>query len=96
MDQSPASRIFAASPARFPTGRVARGDRVVAADSGRESTVASLLVGDRKVEAAEAGDAVTLTLADEIDIARGDMLSKPGQPAGGCRPVYGAHLLDER
>ncbi len=61
----------------IPSGRIARGDRVVAADSGRESTVASLLVGDRKVEAAEAGDAVTLTLADEIDIARGDVLSSP-------------------
>ena len=61
----------------IPSGRIARGDRVVAADSGRESAVASLLVGDRKVEAAEAGDAVTLTLADEIDIARGDVLSSP-------------------
>src|SRR5580693_5218309 len=61
----------------IPSGRIARGDRVVAADSGRESTVASLLVADREVEAAEAGDAVTLTLADEIDITRGDVLSSP-------------------
>src|SRR5271154_7028486 len=61
----------------IPSGRIARGDRVVAADSGRESTVASLLVADREVEVAEAGDAVTLTLTDEIDIARGDVLSSP-------------------
>jgi len=61
----------------IPSGRIARGDRVVAADSGRESTVARLLVADRQVEAAEAGDAVTLTLTDEIDIARGDVLSSP-------------------
>ena len=61
----------------IPSGRIARGDRVVAANSGRESTVASLLVADREVEAAEAGEAVTLTLADEIDIARGDVLSRP-------------------
>ena len=61
----------------IPSGRVARGDRVVAADSGRESTVARLLVADREAEAAEAGDAVTLTLTDEIDIARGDVLSSP-------------------
>ena len=45
--------------------------------SGRESTVSSILVADREVEAAEAGDAVTLTLTDEIDIARGDVLSSP-------------------
>ena len=61
----------------IPSGRVARGDRVVAADSGRETTVSSILVADREVEAAEAGDAVTLTLTDEIDIARGDVLSSP-------------------
>ncbi len=61
----------------IPSGRIARGDRVVAADSGRESTVSSILVADREVEAAEAGDAVTLTLTDEIDIARGDVLSSP-------------------
>jgi len=61
----------------IPSGRVARGDAIVAADSGRKSTVASLLIGDREVEAAEAGDAITLTLADEIDIARGDVLAKP-------------------
>ena len=76
----------------IPAGRVARGDPVVAADSGRQSTVASLLVGDREVEAAEAGDAVTLTLADEIDIARGDVLSGPDR-----RPEvadqFTAHLL---
>ena len=72
---------------------MARGDRVVAADSGRESTVASLLVADREVEAAEAGDAVTLTLADEIDIARGDVLSIPDaarrSPISSRRTSYG-------
>src|SRR6516225_4233716 len=40
----------------IPSGRVKRGDRVVAADSGRQSTVASILVGDSDVDAAEAGD----------------------------------------
>ncbi len=76
----------------IPSGRVRRGDRVVAADSGLESEVARILAGDREVEAAEAGDAVTLTLADEIDIARGDVLSSPAS-----RPEvadqFTAHLL---
>jgi bifunctional enzyme CysN/CysC len=76
----------------IPSGRIARGDRVVAADSGRESTVARLLVADREVEAAEAGDAVTLTLTDEIDIPRGDVLSSPDS-----RPEiagqFAAHVL---
>ena len=56
-------------------------------DHGREP-----LVGDREVEAAEAGDAVTVTLADEIDIARGDVLSSPD-----ARPEvadqFAAHLI---
>jgi bifunctional enzyme CysN/CysC len=74
------------------SGRIARGDRVVAADSGRESTVARLLVADHEVEAAEAGDAVTLTLADEIDIARGDVLSGPdSRPEVAAQ--FAAHIL---
>ena len=43
---------------------------------------------------AEAGDAVTVTLADEIDIARGDMLAAPARPAAGRRPVRRASGLD--
>ena len=61
----------------IPSGRIARGDAVVVAGSGRQSTVKRIFVADREVETAHAGDAVTLTLADEIDIARGDLLSKP-------------------
>ncbi len=76
----------------IPSGQVARGDAIVAAGSGRQSTVLSLLIADREVESAEAGDAVTLTLADEIDIARGDVLSKPAS-----RPEvadqFAAHIL---
>jgi len=61
----------------IPSGRIARGDAIVVAGSGRQSTVKRIFVADREVETAHAGDAVTLTLADEIDIARGDLLSKP-------------------
>ena len=58
-------------------GRIARGDPIVVAGSGRQSTVARILVADQETESAEAGDAVTLTLADELDVARGDVLSHP-------------------
>jgi bifunctional enzyme CysN/CysC len=61
----------------IPSGRIARGDAIVVAGSGRQSTVKRIFVADREVETAHAGDAVTLTLADEIDIARGDVLSRP-------------------
>jgi bifunctional enzyme CysN/CysC len=67
-------RGFAGS---IPSGRVGRGDPVVVAGSGRETRVERILIADQDVEGAEAGDAVTLVLADEVDIARGDVLSHP-------------------
>jgi bifunctional enzyme CysN/CysC len=59
------------------SGRVEKGQGIVVASSGRQSRVAKLFVADSEVESAEAGDAVTVTLADELDIARGDVLSHP-------------------
>ncbi len=59
------------------SGRLAKGDPIVVSGSGRRTTVAGILVADEEAESATAGDAVTLTLADELDIARGDVLSHP-------------------
>ena len=59
------------------SGRIANGDPIVVAGSGRQSTIAQIFVGDAETGGAEAGDAVTITLADELDIARGDVLSHP-------------------
>ena len=76
----------------IPSGGVRRGDPVVVAASGRATTVKSILVADEERESAEAGDAVTLTLADEVDIARGDILADPSH-----RPEvadqFAAHLI---
>jgi bifunctional enzyme CysN/CysC len=55
-------------------GSVRTGDEVVALPAGRPSRVVSIIAPGGEVAIADAGDAVTLTLADEIDIARGDML----------------------
>jgi bifunctional enzyme CysN/CysC len=57
------------------SGRVAPGDRVVVAKSGKVSTVARIVTYDGDLPEAGAGEAVTLTLADEIDISRGDVLA---------------------
>jgi bifunctional enzyme CysN/CysC len=61
----------------IPSGRVTRGEPIVVAGSGKQTTVKSILVSDEEKDSAEAGDAVTLTLADEVDIARGDVLAHP-------------------
>ena len=58
-------------------GRVAVDDRVVVANSGQTSEVTRIVTFDGDLPTAEAGRAVTLTLADEIDIARGDVLGHP-------------------
>ena len=62
-------------------GRVAPGDRVVVLPAGRETTVARVAGCEQDLAAGVAGQAVTLTLADEIDISRGDVISTAETPA---------------
>ncbi len=57
-------------------GRIGVGEEIVVANSGRMSRVKAILVADQPSEAAEAGDAVTFQLEDELDIARGDVLCR--------------------
>ncbi len=56
------------------SGKVAVGDELVALPSAKTSKVARIVTMDGDVETAESGQSVTLTLEDEIDISRGDML----------------------
>lgn len=73
-------------------GRIKPGDAVIVAKSGRTSSVARIVTFDGDLSEAVAGDAVTLTLADEVDISRGDILAAPQ-----ARPVvsdqFAAHIL---
>jgi bifunctional enzyme CysN/CysC len=62
-------------------GRVTVGERIRVQPSGRESTVKRIVTRDGDLDFAVAGDAVTLVLADEIDISRGDMISAAKAPA---------------
>ncbi len=68
-------------------GRVAVGDEVVAAGSGKRSHVARIVTFDGDLPAAEAGDAVTLVLADEIDAPRGEVFADPRH-----RPIVATRL----
>src|SRR5262245_48341189 len=52
------------------SGRVAVGDQIVVAGSGRVSAVSRIVTFDGDLESAPAGRSVTLTLADAVDIAR--------------------------
>ncbi len=57
------------------SGIVKPGDRLRALPSGRESRVARIVTMDGDLERAVAGQSVTITLEDEIDVSRGDVLS---------------------
>jgi bifunctional enzyme CysN/CysC len=61
------------------SGCIAIGDDVLVAASGRNSRVERIVTYDGDQFSAEAGDAVTITLADEIDIGRGDILARPAE-----------------
>jgi len=63
------------------TGQVKPGDRVKALPSGRESRVARIVTANGDLPLAVAGQSITLTLADEIDISRGDVIVAADSPA---------------
>jgi len=74
------------------SGSVRPGDAVVVAVSGKTSMVSRIITKGGDLPEASAGDAVILTLADEVDAARGDLLTDASS-----RPEvadqFGAHLL---
>jgi bifunctional enzyme CysN/CysC len=73
-------------------GRIRPGDAIVVAKSGKASKIARIVTADGDLAEALAGEAVTLTLADEVDISRGDVLCTPAE-----RPEvsdqFAAHIL---
>jgi bifunctional enzyme CysN/CysC len=62
-------------------GRVRTGDAIRVQPSGRLSRVSRIVTGDGDLEEAITGQSVTLTLEDEIDISRGDLIVPANAPA---------------
>ncbi len=67
-------------------GTIRPGDELRVAASGRTSRVARIVTMDGDLPEATAGQAVTLTLEDEIDVSRGDVLTAPDAP-----PIHARH-----
>ena len=79
-------------------GGVAVGDEVAVLPSGRRSTVARIVTADGDLANAADGQAITLTLVDEIDASRGDVIAAASDPPE-VADQFAAHLLwmgDER
>ncbi|HEY0798128.1 MAG TPA: sulfate adenylyltransferase subunit CysN [Candidatus Baltobacteraceae bacterium] len=62
------------------SGTVRPGDALRVLPSGRASTVSRIVTYDGDLDLAVAGQSVTLTLADEIDVSRGDVLAIAADP----------------
>ncbi|GMN13776.1 sulfate adenylyltransferase subunit CysN [Altererythrobacter sp. MTPC7] len=62
------------------TGTIAPGDTVRSLPSGKTSTVKSIVTWEGELEEAQAGQSVTITLEDEIDCSRGDVLATADAP----------------
>ncbi|MBS0374199.1 MAG: sulfate adenylyltransferase subunit CysN [Proteobacteria bacterium] len=65
---------------QLASGSVRTGERVRVLPSGRETTVARIVTADGDLPSAAAGQSVTLTLADEIDVSRGDVIAAATAP----------------
>ena len=61
-------------------GTIRPGDRVRVLPAGHQSTVARLVTRDSDLDEACAGQSITITLTDEIDISRGDVLAAADAP----------------
>ncbi|PHV12467.1 sulfate adenylyltransferase subunit CysN [Chitinimonas sp. BJB300] len=74
-------------------GVVLPGDTVVALPSGKQSRVKTLVTYEGEQTQAQAGQAITLTLEDEIDVSRGDMLVKLDKTLPSVSTAFDAHIV---
>ena len=59
------------------SGRICPGDEIVVSASGKSSRVMRIVTMDGDLQEAIAGQAITLTMADDVDISRGDLFADP-------------------
>ena len=74
------------------SGEVRTGDDVVVLPSGRKSKVARIVTAAGDLGGASPGQAVTITLADEVDASRGDVIAAAGHPPE-VADQFAAHVV---
>jgi sulfate adenylyltransferase large subunit len=85
-------QYFRGYAGQIASGVIRKGDPIMVLPSGKTSTVAGIHTFDGDLEMAHAPMSVTVTLEDERDISRGDMLVHPGQLPYASRQ-FEAHLV---
>ena len=73
-------------------GEATPGMEVAVLPSGRRSRIARIVTADGDLARAVTGQAVTLTLADEVDVSRGDVIATAANPPE-VADQFAAHLL---
>ncbi len=74
------------------SGTVSKGDEIMAMPSGKRSKVKDIVLYKDSLDHARQDQAVTITLEDEIDISRGDMICTPNNP-NEVADQFQAHLI---
>tara|TARA_B100001758_G_scaffold63518_1_gene52903 strand:- start:7300 stop:9189 length:1890 start_codon:yes stop_codon:yes gene_type:complete len=64
------------------SGETKVGDKIRLHPGGNESTIESIITWDGELPKASAGQSVTITLNDEIDVSRGDIIATSTDPCG--------------
>jgi sulfate adenylyltransferase subunit 1 len=72
---------------RVESGAISVGDEVLHLPSGRSTRVREIRLGDTRLQEATTEQSVTVTLADELDVSRGDMLVAPNDAPTPSRQV---------
>ncbi|MFT6909571.1 MAG: sulfate adenylyltransferase large subunit [Oleiphilaceae bacterium] len=75
------------------SGIIHPGDKITALPSGKSSTVKSIVDFEGELDEAFVCQAITLTLDDEIDISRGDMIVKPDDLPPITSTAVKAHIV---
>jgi bifunctional enzyme CysN/CysC len=83
---------FRAYAGQIASGIVRPGQEVAALPSGRRTRVEQVLLSDQSLDAAFAPQSVALSLADHLDVGRGDMLADPARMPSITRKLK-AHLI---
>src|SRR5262249_54706616 len=77
---SPEFPDFRGYMVRIASGSVKVGDRIVVLPSGAKSTVTGIVTRDGPLDQAFARQSVTITIADDLDISRGDIIASEEHP----------------
>jgi len=87
---------------RVESGTLFPGTELIALPSGQRTVVRDIISLDKSLPVAVAGDSVTVVLADDIDVSRGDMLADPAHRPHALKSVraricwLSSDLLDAR